>query len=119
MDSVVSPAELGTGGSLAKEVMVQTCHGCGGVTEGTTVVERDAEVGEPGRSALFGVANRMASYHLSPFDCVESYIQGDHESCRVSVRQELVPESPGSQGCGGSNVHLSNAYPFVTSRRFV
>ena len=71
MDSVVSPAELGTGGSLAEEVMVRTCRGWGGVTEGTTAVERDAEVGEAGRSALFGVTDRMPSYHLSPFDCVE------------------------------------------------
>ena len=77
---MISPVEMGTGGSLGEEVMIRTCRGWGGVTEGVTANERDAGVGEASR---FRVAERMPSYHLSPLDCVESYIQGDHESCRV------------------------------------
>ena len=45
VDSVISPVELGTGGSLVEEVMVRTCRGWVGVTEGITADKRDAGVG--------------------------------------------------------------------------
>ena len=101
MGGAVPPAALRTGGSLAEEVMVRTCRGWGGVTEGTTAVERDAEVGEPACCVRFGWGNRMSSYHPSPSDGAE-----------LMARSRTAKAT---RNCGARHVDAWEGFPFGVS----